>query len=82
MKKYLKEIELSGMLMMLIGVLLNLTGRSSWAVWTIVIAIALWLVTVIYKAMRWSEYKHDNQQNIIIMLATIVVLFIIMLYAR
>jgi len=82
MKKYLKEIELSGMLMMLIGVLLNLTGRSSWAVWTIVIAIALWLVTVIYKAMRWNEYKHDNQQNIIIMLATIVVLFIIMLYAR
>ncbi|MCK8621632.1 hypothetical protein [Prevotella sp. E13-27] len=82
MKKYLREIEVSSMILMMIGVILYVVGKPSWATWVILIGIAIWVTEVIYKAFHWEAYRRDNTQNIIIMLVCTVTLFIVLLLNR
>ncbi len=82
MKKYLREIELSGILLMVIGVvmyrLLNIQGGYV----ACGIGVALWLIVLIYKSFKWQEYRKDNIQNIAMMLLIIVLLLGSMIMAR
>ena len=81
MRKYLKEIRLSGLILMIIGVVMyRLLGMPSGYV-ACGIGILLWLIEVVYKAFHWQEYRRDNQQNIWMMLLIILLLFITMLIA-
>lgn len=81
MKKYLKEIEVSAMIMMFIGIILTSIDKAEWGAWVIMIAIALWLTEVVYKAFRWEEYRHDNILNIAIMTGAIIAITIFMMVA-
>ena len=80
MKKNLKEIELSGLLLVIIGVVSSLVWGYSFGMWPCALGLVLWLVTFLYKAFRWKEYERENRQNIIVLLIAIFILTIKMLF--
>ena len=82
MKKYLREIELAGVILAIIGVVSSFVWGSIYGGWLCGIGIALFLLVFLYKAFHWKEYERENKQNIVIILLTIIILFIQMLRAR
>ena len=79
MKKYIREIEISGVILMLIGCIGHRFLHFNWAIWVCIIGLVLWLLQVVYKAFNWQEYAKDNKQNILMMLFVIVMLFYLIL---
>ena len=82
MKKYLREIELAGVILAIIGVVSSFVWGSIYGGWLCGIGIALFLLLFLYKAFHWKEYERENKQYIVIILMTIIILFIQMLRAR
>ena len=82
MKKYLREIELAGVILAIIGVVSSFVWGSMYGGWLCGIGIALFLLVFLYKAFHWKEYERENKQYIVIILLTIIILFIQMLRAR
>ena len=78
MEKYLREIEVSGLILVVAGIVFSLFGVGL-GEWLCGIGILLWLVTFLYKAFHWNEYERENKQNIFILLATIAILLAQML---
>lgn len=78
MKKYLREIEVSGLVLVVAGIVFSLFGVGL-AEWFCGIGILLWLVTFLYKAFHWNEYERENKRNIFILLTTIAFLLAQML---
>lgn len=74
MKKYLREIEFSGMCLMAVGVLMSYIIGYQYAIWPCTIGILLLLVIFLYKAFHWKEYERENKQYIWIMLICILIL--------
>ena len=79
MKKYLKEIETSGIILLAIGVILSLIAGSRYGMWPCIVGLILWVIVVVYKAFHWAEFAVENKRNIIIMLIAIVFLIIQMM---
>lgn len=79
MKKYLREIELSGLLLVIIGIVCSLVWGYEFGAWPCGLGLLLWLITFLYKAFRWNEYARENRQNIMILLIAILILTIKML---
>jgi hypothetical protein len=74
MKKYLREIELAGIVLMIIGIVMyRILGILSGYI-VCAIGIGLWLTEVIYKALHWNEYQKENKQNNIQMIVIILLL--------
>ena len=82
MKKYLREIEISGVILTVIGVGISWIMGYQYGVWPCVIGLLLMLISFLYKAFHWKEYERDNKQNIVIILVCIVILIFQMLRAR
>ena len=80
MKRYLREIELSGLLLVIIGVVCSLVWGYGFGMWPCALGLVLWLITFLYKAFRWKEYERENRQNIIVLLIAIFILTIKMLF--
>lgn len=76
MKKYLREIEISGMALTGIGVVCALLWGSAFGAWPCGIGLALLLVIFLYKAFHWKEYERENKQYIVIILLAIIIMFI------
>lgn len=76
MKKYLREIELSGLILVIIGCACSFFFNDQIAVWPCATGMLLWLVSFLYKAFHWKEYERENKQNVIILIIAIVLLFI------
>lgn len=79
MRKYIKSIELAAMILMLIGIIFSFTWDAQHAMWECGLGIALFFITFIYKAFHWQEYAAENKRNLIIVLATIVMLYLTVL---
>ena len=79
MRKYLREIGISGLILAIIGIVSSLVWGSIYGGWLCGIGILLLLVVFLYKAFHWKEYERENKQYIVIILLTIVLLFIQML---
>jgi len=79
MKKYLQEIEVAGLILVIIGVVCSLFLSNNIAVWPCAMGLLLWLVTFLYRAFHWKEYERQNKQNIVILVIAIILLFIQML---
>jgi hypothetical protein len=79
MKKYLKEIEISGVILMFIGCIMHRFLSMSAGIYACSIGILLWILVIVYKAFHWQEYRRDNVQNIIMMLIVIVLLIVMMI---
>ena len=82
MKKYLKEIEMAGMLLLAVGVIIALTAGYNYAAWPCGFGLLLLLVPFLYKAFHWKEYEHENKRYIVIMLICIVLLLLQLLIRR
>ena len=82
MRKYLKIIEIAGVILMFIGCIGHLFLHLSMAIWICIAGLALWLIEVVYKAFNWKEYAKDNRQNIIGILVVILMLFVVMLSVK
>lgn len=74
MKKYLKEIEVSGMILLIIGIVCSYIWGKHIGVWPCVCGLILWFVSFIYKAFHWTEYARENKNNIIILIIAICLL--------
>ena len=75
MKKYLREIELSGLLLVIIGVVCSMVWGYNFGMWPCAMGLLLWLITFLYKAFNWKEYERDNKQNVgIILIATFILI--------
>jgi len=79
MKKYLREIEVSGLILVIIGIILSWIKGSNYGMWTCSLGLILWLITFLYKAFHWNEYERENRQNIIILMVAILILIVQML---
>ena len=82
MKKYLREIEMAGVILAIIGIVSSLVWGAIYGGWLCGIGIALFLLVFLYKAFHWKEYVRENKQYIVIILLTIIILFIQMLRTR
>jgi hypothetical protein len=82
MRKYLKEIEYSGVILMFIGSVIHRFFHLKAGVFAVGIGLLLWLIPLIYKAFHWQDFRRDNIQNIIMMLIAIALLFGLILFAR
>lgn len=74
MKKYLRELEVSGLILVIIGIAMSWIVGSRFGMWPCSIGLLLWLVTFLYKAFHWNEYERENRQNIMILVIAIVIL--------
>lgn len=79
MKKYLREIEVSGLILVIIGIILSWIKGSNYGMWPCSMGLILWLITFLYKAFHWNEYERENRQNIIILMVAILILIVQML---
>lgn len=82
MKKYLKEIEVSGAILCLFGVLCAYIWDYYIGGWICGVGLLVLLVDFLYKAFHWKEYERENKQYIFIILFAIAILIIQMLRAR
>ncbi len=79
MKKYLREIEVSGLILVIIGIVLSWTMGSHIGMWPCSVGLILWLISFLFKAFHWKEYERENRQNIIIIMVAIVILILQMI---
>lgn len=74
MKRYLRELEVSGLILVIIGIICSWICGSSFGMWPCLTGLLLWLITFLYKAFHWKEYERENRQNIMILLLAIIIL--------
>lgn len=82
MKKYIREIEISGLILVIIGIVCSWIWGSRFGMWPCLTGLCLWLVTFLYKAFRWNEYEKENKQNIMIIIVAIFILLFQMVIKR
>lgn len=82
MKKYLREIEVSGMLLLLIGVVLSLFMGVGYGAWPCGAGLLCLLVIFLYKAFHWKEYEQENKRNIWIIVLCILIIYIQLLVLK
>ena len=82
MRKYLREIEISGVVLAAIGVGLSYIKGIQYGVWPCGLGLLLLLTIFLYKAFHWKEYERENKQYIVMILICIAILLIQMLKAR
>ena len=82
MRKYLREIEISGVILAAIGIVCALVWGTPYGMWPCGLGLMLLLVIFLYKACHWKEDERENKQYIMIILLTIAILFFQMLTKR
>ena len=79
MKKYLREIEISGLILVIIGIVCSWIWGANFGMSPCLVGLFLWLITFLYKAFHWNEYARENKQNIMILLIAIIILILQMI---
>lgn len=82
MRKYLRELELAGGILAIIGIICSLVWGAVYGGWLCGIGILLMLVIFLYKAFHWKDYERENKQYIMIILLTIAILIAQMVLRR
>ena len=82
MKKYLRELEVSGLILVIIGIVFSWIWGANFGMWPCLVGLLLWLITFLYKSFRWKEYERENRQNILILLIAIFILLAQMIFRR
>ena len=80
-KKYLKEIELAGIILLFLGFVIGHLVNMPFGAMVVVVGLFLWFLTIVYKAQHWKQYQRENMVNIYIMLGAIII-FLITLFLR
>ena len=82
MRKYLREIELAGCILAIIGIVCALIWGATFGGWLCGIGLFLMLIVFLFKAFHWKEYERENKQYILIILLTIAILIFQMLMKK
>jgi len=82
MKKYLREIEVSGLILVIIGIGFSWIWGSNIGMWPCSFGLFLWLITFLYKAFHWNEYGRENKQNVMILTIAIAILLLQMIFRQ
>lgn len=82
MKKHLREIEISGIILMLIGAIMHRFFHIGSGLYICCVGLILWFFNLIYKAFHWKEYERDNKQYIVIVLIAILILIVQMIFRQ
>ena len=82
MKKYLKELELGGTLLLIIGVALSIVKSDAIGAWPCGVGLLILIIVILYKAFHWKEYESDNKQYIFVLLLCIFFLIIEMIIGK
>ena len=76
MRKYLRELEIAGMVLIFIGIILAHTAGYNYGAWPCGCGMLVLLVPYLYKAFHWKEYEQENRRNIWIIVLCILVIYI------
>ncbi len=79
MKKYLREIEVSGLILLAIGIAISHIWSIQYGVWPCGLGLLCLLIIFLYKAFHWKEYERENKQYIWIILLCIFILILQMM---
>jgi len=79
MRKYLREIEVAGLILTAIGVGISYTLGYQYGVWPCGFGLFLLLVIFLFKAFHWKEYERENKQYIMIIIICIIILLLQMI---
>ena len=79
MKKYLREIEVAGLILTAIGIAISYIWSVQYGAWPCGVGLFLLLLIFLYKAFHWKEYERENKQYIWILLICIFILILQML---
>ena len=82
MRKYLKEFEIAGMILIAIGIILAHTAGYDYGAWPCGCGMLILLVPYLFKAFHWKEYERENKRNIWIILLCIFIIYIQLLILR
>lgn len=82
MKKYLKEIEIAGFFLLIIGIIINIIWGTAYAVGPCTCGLLLWVICYLYRAFHWKEYERENKQGIIIIIIAIFIFIFQILMKR
>jgi len=82
MKKYIREMEVAGRILLGIGVVIAFTIGYNYGAWPCGVGLLLLLIPFLYKAFHWKEYERENKQYIVIIIICIVLLYIQMIILR
>ena len=80
MKKYLRELEMAGLILVIIGIVLSIFFGVNYGAGPCGVGLLLWLATFLFKAFHWNEYERENRQNIIILTIAILLLILRMMF--
>lgn len=81
-KKYLREIEIAGMLLLAVGLIIAYTVGKNYGAWPCGAGMLVLLIPYLFKAFHWKEYEQENRRNIWIILLCIIVIYLQILAAR
>ena len=82
MKKYLREIEVAGLILTAIGIAISYVWSAQYGAWPCGVGLFLLLILFLYKAFHWKEYERENKQYIWIILICTAILIYQMMTAR
>ncbi|MBQ8712260.1 MAG: hypothetical protein IJ551_05495 [Prevotella sp.] len=82
MRKYLKELEIAGMVLIFIGIILAHTAGYNYGAWPCGCGMLVLLVPYLFKAFHWKEYEQENRRNIWIIVLCILVIYIQLLILK
>lgn len=82
MRKYLRELEIAGMMLIFIGIILAHTAGYNYGAWPCGCGMLVLLVPYLYKAFHWKEYEQENRRNIWIIVLCILVIYIQLLILK
>ena len=82
MRKYLKELEIAGMVLIFIGITLAHAAGYNYGAWPCGCGMLVLLVPYLFKAFHWKEYEQENRRNIWIIVLCILVIYIQLLILK
>lgn len=82
MKKYLRELEIAGMILIGIGIVIAHTAGYNYGAWPCGAGMLVLLVPYLYKACHWKEYAKENQRNIWIITICILLIYLQLLILK
>ena len=82
MRKYLKELEIAGMVLIFIGIILAHTAGYNYGAWPCGCGMLVLLLPYLFKAFHWKEYEQENRRNIWIIVLCILIIYIQLLILK
>jgi amino acid permease len=82
MRKYLKELEIAGMVLLGVGIIIAHIAGYNYGAWPCGAGMLILLIPYLFKAFHWKEYEQENRRNIWIIVIGILAIYIQLLILK